>query len=147
MALHQERDELRRRLGIPVYDDKTPWESRHQENPSAEEARAYERLRQVDAEMAAMRAERDRQDALTWEAEKANRHTETVYTTTLPRIIDGYLADARPCPTCATPPEQLRWTHHVQIHSAFGSNFNTSWWVTDCLDCGAEVETIPECAG
>ena len=155
VAIHQEREQLRGRLGIPIYDENPSWgslerqlrERRDQGNPSVEEERAYGRLRQVEAEISTLRAEWDRRSALAREADEARRHIQTAYTPPLPRIIDGYLTFARRCPTCATPPEQLRWTHHVQIHSAFGGNFNTSWWVTDCLICGTEVETIPECAG
>ena len=155
LALQQEREQLRGRLGIPIYEENLSWEClesqlgerRQQRNPSVEEEGAYGRLRQVEAEISTMRAERDRQHALAREADEARRHTQTAYTTPLPRIIDYYLTFARRCPTCVTPPEQLRWTHHVQMHHGFGGNFTTSWWATDCLVCGAEVETIPECAG
>lgn len=147
LALHQERDELRGRLGITVYDENPSWDSHYQRNLSAEEERAYGRLRQVEAEVGTMRAERDRQGALAREADEARRHTQTAYTPPLPRVIEGYLSDARPCPTCGTAPGQLRWTHNVQTHSGFGGDFATSWWATACLGCGADVEAIPECAG
>lgn len=155
VAIHQEREQLRGRLGIPIYDENPSWgslerqlrERRDQGNPSVEEERAYGRLRQVEAEISTLHAERDRRSELAREADEIRRHTQMAYTPPLPRIIDGYLTFARRCPTCTTPPEQLHWTHHVQIHSAFGSNFNTSWWVVACLACGAEVETIPEFAG
>lgn len=155
LALHQEREQLRGRLGIPIYDENPSWgrlesnlgERRDQDNPSAEEDRAHGRLRQVEAEIDNLRDKWDRRGALAREADEACRNIQTAYTSPLPRIIEGYLADARPCPTCGTAPEQLRWTHHVQIHHGFGGNFNTSWWATDCLGCGEEVETIPECAG
>jgi len=155
VALHQEREQLRGRLGIPIYDENPSWESlesqlgerRNQGNPSVEEERTYGRLRQVETEISTLRAERDRRSALAREADEARRHTQTAYTTPLPRIIDGYLADARSCPNCAMPPGRLRWTHQIHIHYGSHGAFTVSGWVTACPDCDAEVETIGEFVG
>ena len=154
-ALHEERDRLIRMLDEERdrHDREFRSLARQENLPSPDisdgedEERTYASLRHVESEIAAISAERHYQDTLARAAENTRRHTETAYTAPLPRIIDGYLADARSCPNCAMPPGRLRWTHQIHIHYGSHGAFTVSGWVTACPDCDAEVETIGEFVG
>jgi len=145
----EERKRLGRRLQ-DIGEEITRLEARIRENEKWgkalewEEHLARQRLEHLETELREMQADQDFQKAREREAEERRRHMKTVYDP-LPRVIDGYLADAWPCPTCSTPADRLRWTHRVDLHfDPRGGEVKTSGWSTDCPQCGSAVQEIVE---
>jgi predicted nucleic acid-binding Zn-ribbon protein len=110
-----------------------------------EERSSQHRLLHIEKEIASMNADEALQSHLARVADEARRHTKTIYEP-LPRIVDGYLADAKACSECGITAERLCWTHHIQIQNGPNEEFSTSYWMTTCPKCGAEIDTITESA-